>query len=68
MILRPSLSTRKPTGAAVNAIKSAGIVRTNGIRISKFHFNYARSAYHLAGSPNYISVTTNFSDFYKKRN
>jgi len=39
-----------------------------GIRISKFHFNYARSAYHLAGSPNYISITTNFSDFYKKRN
>lgn len=39
-----------------------------GIRISKFHFNYARSAYHLAGSPNYISITTNFSDFFQKRN
>jgi hypothetical protein len=39
-----------------------------GIRISKFHFNYARSAYHLAGSPNYILITTNFSDFFKKSN
>ncbi|MBN1338612.1 MAG: type IX secretion system protein PorQ [Bacteroidales bacterium] len=34
-----------------------------GIRVSKFHFSYARAAYHLAGSPNYLSVTTNFSAF-----
>jgi hypothetical protein len=27
-----------------------------GFRVSKFNFNYARSAYHLAGSPNHISV------------
>ncbi len=39
-----------------------------GIRISKFHFNYARSAYHLAGSPNYITITTNLSDFFSKKN
>lgn len=39
-----------------------------GIRISKFHFNYARSAYHLAGSPNYITITTNLSDFFAKKN
>jgi hypothetical protein len=39
-----------------------------GVRISKFHFSYARSAYHLAGSPNYITVTTNFSDFFEKKN
>jgi hypothetical protein len=37
-----------------------------GIRISKFHFSYARSAYHLVGSPNYITITTNLSDFYTK--
>lgn len=39
-----------------------------GIRISKFHFSYARSAYHLAGSPNYITLTTNLSDFFVKKN
>jgi len=38
-----------------------------GIRVSKFRFDYARSTYHLAGSPNYISVTTNLSDFVSKK-
>jgi hypothetical protein len=37
-----------------------------GFRVSKFHFSYARSAYHLVGSPNYITITTNLSDFYRK--
>ncbi len=39
-----------------------------GIRISKFHFSYARSKYNLAGSPNYITLTTNLSDFFTKKN
>lgn len=39
-----------------------------GFRVSKFHFSYARSAYHLAGSPNYIAVTTSLSDFLVKKN
>jgi len=39
-----------------------------GIRISKFQFSYARSAYHLVGSPNYITLTTNLSDFFVKKN
>lgn len=39
-----------------------------GIRVSKFHFSYARSTYHLVGSPNYITITTNLSDFYTKKN
>jgi hypothetical protein len=34
-----------------------------GIRISKFQFNYARKAYHLVGSPNFISISTNLSEF-----
>lgn len=37
-----------------------------GIRISKFHLSYARSTYHLAGSPNFISVSTNLSEFFVK--
>jgi len=36
------------------------------VRVSKFKFGYARSAYHLAGSPNNITITTNLSDFIKK--
>ena len=36
-----------------------------GLRISKFNISYARSAYHLAGSPNVITLTTNFSDFFE---
>ena len=39
-----------------------------GFRISKFHFNYSRSAYHLVGSPNYITMTTNLSDFFGRKN
>jgi len=39
-----------------------------GFRISKFHINYARSTWHLAGSPNYISVSTCLSDFFVNKN
>ena len=38
-----------------------------GIRISKFHFSYARSRFHLVGSPNYITLTLNLEEFSKKR-
>ncbi|MBZ0242918.1 MAG: type IX secretion system protein PorQ [Bacteroidales bacterium] len=34
-----------------------------GIRVSKFQINYSRSTYHVIGSPNYISIVTNLSDF-----
>jgi len=36
-----------------------------GFRISKFQFNYARSTYHLIGSPNYITITTNIDELFK---
>lgn len=35
-----------------------------GFRISKFQFNYARSTYHLIGSPNYITITTNMEELF----
>ncbi|MCF8302109.1 MAG: type IX secretion system protein PorQ [Bacteroidales bacterium] len=38
-----------------------------GIKISRFQFNYTRSAYHLHGSPNYLTVTTDLGAFMKKR-
>jgi hypothetical protein len=34
-----------------------------GFRISKFHLNYSRATYHLAGSTNIFSFTTNLSSF-----
>jgi len=34
-----------------------------GFRVSKFNFSYARSAYHLSGSPNMLSIAFNLSDF-----
>ncbi|MCF8308057.1 MAG: type IX secretion system protein PorQ [Bacteroidales bacterium] len=34
-----------------------------GFRVSKFHFSYSRAAYHLVGSPNYITITTDLSKF-----
>lgn len=36
-----------------------------GFRVSKFNFSYARSAYHLSGSPNMLSIAFNLSDFGK---
>jgi hypothetical protein len=37
-----------------------------GFRVSKFHISYARSTWHLVGSPNYFTVTVNLQDFLKK--
>lgn len=34
-----------------------------GVRISKFNINYSRSAYHVIGSPNYLTISTNLSGF-----
>lgn len=36
-----------------------------GFRISKFHLSYGRAIYHLAGSSNHITITTNLSSFSK---
>jgi len=46
-------------------ISTVGFSWGFGMRISKFHFSYARATYHLAGSPNIITITTNLSDFKK---
>ena len=38
-----------------------------GIKVSHFYINYGRATYHLAGAPNYFSVSTNLSKFYKRQ-
>lgn len=37
-----------------------------GIKISKIRIDYGRAAYHLAGSPNHITISTNLSEWVKK--
>lgn len=37
-----------------------------GIRISRFHLNYGRSNYHLAGAPNHISISTSLSELFHR--
>lgn len=38
-----------------------------GLKISKFIFSYGFAQYHLAGSSDYFSITTNLSEFSKKK-
>ena len=38
-----------------------------GIKFSHFTINYGRSTFHLHGSPNYFSFSTDFSKFYKQQ-
>jgi len=44
---------------------TVGISWGIGLKISNFEFSYARSAYHLTGSPNFFTLTTNLSGFHK---
>lgn len=37
-----------------------------GFRIKKFNISYGSASYHLAGSSNHFTITTNISDYYKK--
>lgn len=34
-----------------------------GIKVSKFEINYSRSIFHVVGSPNYFSISTNLDEF-----
>lgn len=35
-----------------------------GLRINRFQIDYSRATYHLAGSPNYLTISTRLSDFF----
>lgn len=45
---------------------TVGISWGLGLKINKFKIDYGRAAYHLAGSPNHITISTNISDWVKK--
>ncbi len=38
-----------------------------GFKVSKFHFSYGRSSFHLAGGTNHFSIRTNLDYFYNIR-
>ena len=46
---------------------TVGISWGLGVKIYKFSIAYARSAYHLAGSPNQFTLTARLSEFYRKK-
>jgi DNA processing protein len=46
---------------------TVGISWGLGIKIYKFSIAYARSAYHLAGSPNQVTLSAKLSEFYRKK-
>ena len=37
-----------------------------GVKVSRFHLNYGRSNYHLAGAPNHISISTSLNDLFHR--
>ncbi len=37
-----------------------------GLKVNKFNFSYSRAAFHLNGSPNFISISTNLGDWGRK--
>lgn len=37
-----------------------------GLKVTKFNFSYSRAAFHLTGSPNFISISTNLGDWGRK--
>lgn len=45
-------------------ISTVGLSWGFGIRIARFHLNYGRSNYHLAGAPNHISISTSLTDLF----
>lgn len=57
---------RRQDNGVASKMSTVGFSWGLGLRISKFHFSYARSRYHLAGSPNYITLTFNLQEFTKK--
>ncbi len=49
--------------SAINRPSMVGFSWGLGFRVSKYFFDYSRSAYHLSGVPNNFSIATNLSTF-----
>ncbi len=57
---------RRQELGSYNKMAMVGFSWGIGLKISKFQIDYSRATYHLNGSPNYITIRTNLSDFSKR--
>lgn len=66
LILRAGYNYRRRQELKMNdKLGMVGFSWGIGIRVYKFKINYARSTYHLVGSPNYFSISFNLDSFVK---
>jgi hypothetical protein len=62
--VRAGYNFRRRQEMALDLFKhNVGLSWGFGMRVSKFHFNYARAAYHAAGPMHTFSITTNLKKF-----
>ncbi len=47
-------------------LSTVGLSWGFGFRIARFHLNYGRSNYHLAGAPNHISISTSLQELFHR--
>jgi len=67
LVLRAGYNYRRRRELSINQrLGMVGFSWGFGIHISHFQINFARSTYHLAGSPNYLTLTTSLDDFRKR--
>jgi len=57
---------RRQEGKIEDKLGMVGFSWGFGVRISKFTINYARSAYNLVGSPNYLTLVFDLDSFARK--
>jgi len=56
---------RRKEMVVASRLSTVGLSWGFGFRLKHLYFSYARSAYHLAGTPNVITLTSTISDFLK---
>ncbi len=67
LILRLGYNYRRRKELGVSTkLSTVGFSWGFEFKISRFRLSYARSAYHLAGSPNYFTITTKISELFSK--
>ncbi|MBE0639987.1 MAG: type IX secretion system protein PorQ [Bacteroidales bacterium] len=55
---------RRQELGVTNKMGTVGFSWGIGLRISKFKLDYSRATYHLNGSPNYFTISTNLSELF----
>jgi len=66
LILRGSYNYRRRKEMSITQrLGMTGFAWGFGLKISHFSFNYSRSTYHRAGSPNYFTLSMSLEDFRK---